>query len=181
MNTLLRKEFRLLLPALVATVVMVVVPTWGTHFAWFARNGWMVGMAALVCFTFGILFLALSPFGQEISLGTFSLMLAQPRPRQEIWWVKMGALGATVALSLAVLGLSWYLRGRQRDSDHGGRAVFEYFARSGAVARNGGAGRVGDGVRRALDDTGISAGDGSFLVFAAGPGSNFYGGRICDG
>jgi len=112
MNTLLRKEFRLLLPALVATVVMVVVPTWGTHFAWFARNGWMVGMAALVCFTFGILFLALSPFGQEISLGTFSLMLAQPRPRQEIWWVKMGALGATVALSLAVLGLSWYLRGK---------------------------------------------------------------------
>jgi len=112
MSIVLRKELRLLLPAWVATVVMTTVPAWCTHAAWFARNGLAVGIVSIACFALGTLFLALSPFGQEISFGTFSLMLAQPQTRRRLWWIKMAALAAAVALSLAAMCLSWQLRTR---------------------------------------------------------------------
>jgi len=112
MSIVLRKELRLLLPAWVATVVMTTVPAWCTHAAWFARNGLAVGIVSIACFALGTLFLALSPFGQELSFGTFSLMLAQPQTRRRLWWIKMSALAAAVALSLAAMCLSWQLRTR---------------------------------------------------------------------
>jgi ABC-type transport system involved in multi-copper enzyme maturation permease subunit len=110
MNLALRKEFRLLLPAWIATLVPATVPVWCMHAAWFVRNAWAVQILSVACFGLGALFLALSPFGQETSFGTFSLMLAQPQTRRRLWWIKMSALAAALALSLAALCLSWMLR-----------------------------------------------------------------------
>ena len=110
MSIALRKEFRLLLPAWVATLVPATVPIWCMHAAWFLRNAGLVEIVSIACFALGALFLALTPFGQETSFGTFSLMLAQPQPRRRLWWTKMSALAAALGVSLAALCLSWAIR-----------------------------------------------------------------------
>jgi ABC-type transport system involved in multi-copper enzyme maturation permease subunit len=110
MSIALRKEFRLLLPAWVATLVPATVPIWCMHAAWFLRNAGVVQILSIACFVLGALFLALTPFGQETSFGTFSLMLAQPQPRRRLWWTKMSALTVALGVSLAALCLSWLLR-----------------------------------------------------------------------
>jgi hypothetical protein len=83
MNTLLRKELRLLLPAWIAALVAATVPLWSGRF--------VLGLS-VPCFGLAALFLGLTPFGQEMSCGTFGLLLSQPEKRQRFWRIKAGLL-----------------------------------------------------------------------------------------
>ena len=78
MNALLRKEIRLSLPAWIAAMVLAILPVW---FVWPGSREVMApspGIIAFGPFGLGLLLLAITPFGQELSLGTFSILLAQP-------------------------------------------------------------------------------------------------------
>jgi hypothetical protein len=99
MNASLQKETRLLLPAWGLAMCAVVIPA--------CLPGSEPAGIALPCFAVGALLLALAPFGQEISLGTFSLLLAQPQTRLRLWRMKLG-LAATALLSVwTVLAVLW--------------------------------------------------------------------------
>jgi hypothetical protein len=82
MNTLLRKEFRLLLPAWLAALAVAMLPL-------LLRQGGDEDFYA-VCFAAGALFLGLTPFGQEVNWGTFCLLLSQPEKRGRLWNAKAG-------------------------------------------------------------------------------------------
>jgi hypothetical protein len=99
MNASLRKETRLLLPAWGLALAAAVIPAC-----------LLPADMALPCFAVGALLLALAPFGQEISLGTFSLLLSQPRARLRLWRMKVSS-AATALLSVwVVLAVVWLLR-----------------------------------------------------------------------
>jgi hypothetical protein len=102
MNTLLRKEFRLLLPAWIAALAAATLPLW---FQW--RN-W-VGPLAMSSFCLAAMFLGLAPFGQEMSCGTFALLLVQPEKRQRLWRVKAGLLAAALLSAWALSALCWWI------------------------------------------------------------------------
>ncbi|HWD18127.1 MAG TPA: hypothetical protein VHB20_02520 [Verrucomicrobiae bacterium] len=103
MNALLRKELRLILPSGGATLVLAVVPAWffsRQDFAgWEKGDGgyWMLGVAL----AFGLVFPALSSFGAEFNLGTFSILLSQPISRRRIWAGKLAALAVVTLAALA--------------------------------------------------------------------------------
>ena len=103
MNPVLRKEIRLLLPAWVAAVAAAMIPVW----LWGAEDV-VTENVSLVFFAAGALLLALSSFGLEMSLGTFSSLLAQPRPRVRIWQVKIGLLALALASVVVAGGYSWF-------------------------------------------------------------------------
>jgi hypothetical protein len=87
MNPLIRKETRLLLLAWIAALVVAAMPVWW----WRDSEG-----ALLVFFGATILTLALSPFGEEMSYGTFSLLLVQPEERRRFWGIKTGLLAVAL-------------------------------------------------------------------------------------
>ena len=123
MNTLLRKEFRLLMPARIAALVAATMPLWSRWEGDDFQGLW------LPCFGSAALFLALMPFGQEMSCGTFSLLLSQPEKRARIWRIKAGLL-ALALLSAWVLftGCCWIGR------SHLDRWQFIEFASIGDMA-----------------------------------------------
>ena len=99
MNPLVRKEIRLLLPAWVAALVAATMPLWpwqNVRDAWFP---WFF------VFNAAILALALSPFGQEMSYGTFSLLLVQPEERKRFWRIKTGLLAIAMLSAWALFFL----------------------------------------------------------------------------
>jgi hypothetical protein len=93
MNTLLRKELRLLLPAWVAALAVATLPLW---------TGRNYQGAIMPCFDLAVLFLGLTPFGQEMSCGTFGLLLSQPEKRQRFWKIKAGLLALAMLSAWAV-------------------------------------------------------------------------------
>ena len=103
MNASLQKEVRQLLPtwglALAAAVIPACLP-----------GGSDPAGIALPCFAVGALFLALAPFGQEISLGTFSLLLSQPQTRLRLWWTKMTVVAVAMLSVWATLAVLWMTR-----------------------------------------------------------------------
>jgi hypothetical protein len=105
MNAALRKEARLIMPAWIAALLAATLPVWVMG----ADLGWMEQMS-YIFFTAGALLLSLASFGLEMSLGTFPSLLAQPRPRLEIWRMKIGLLAAALAVVVAAACLSWVLR-----------------------------------------------------------------------
>jgi hypothetical protein len=121
MNPLIRKETRLLLPAwiaaLVAALAVVTLPVWP------GLDWWNVEPVLFIIFVAAILSLALLPFGQEMSYGTFGLLLVQPEERRRFWMVKTGLLAVALvstwmlfALCLCSLHweareLAWWLKG----------------------------------------------------------------------
>jgi hypothetical protein len=83
MTPLLRKEIRLLLPTWVAALLAATTPLW-----W-----WREGTGMLPAFIgLGVLGLSLSSFGQEMSHGTFGLLLVQPVERRILWRIKFALL-----------------------------------------------------------------------------------------
>src|SRR5206468_19266 len=58
---------------------------------------------AFVLFALGTALLALSSFGREFGLKTFSLILAQPLERRRIWRIKIRLL----AIAMGVVFLAW--------------------------------------------------------------------------
>jgi hypothetical protein len=98
---LIAKEIRLLLPAFVMALALAVIPVWllpndGVNSA---------AKVALYPFCFGVVMLALSAFGREFGLQTFSLLLAQPLERGLIWRTKISVL----SLATATVFAAWYV------------------------------------------------------------------------
>ena len=107
MSPLLRKEIRLLLPFWGIAMLLALVPAWifpRESFAWHSNQ------SPFWAFGFGVTLLALAPFGQEFSFGTFSSLLAQPFERNRIWRTKMLLILIAVAIVLIAFMLSIYTR-----------------------------------------------------------------------
>ena len=97
MNALVRKEIRLLLPAWIAAMSLATLPSvlLSSMGATFHSD---IGIFYYGPFGLGVLLLGLSSFGQEFSSGTFSILLAQPIPRIQIWRLKIKLLAASLLL-----------------------------------------------------------------------------------
>ena len=104
MNPLIRKEIRLLLPAWIAALVVATMPVW-PGLDWGDAKP-----VLLIIFGAAILGLALSPFGQEMSLGTFGLLLVQPEDRRRFWRVKTGLLAVALGSVWALFALCLWMR-----------------------------------------------------------------------
>lgn len=96
MNALVKKEIRLLLPAWITAMLLVFAPIpigmmiegdCATEVT-AVRLAFAVGVASVI--------LGLTGFGREVSSRTFSLLLAQPRSRRELWRAKIGVLMAAL-------------------------------------------------------------------------------------
>lgn len=95
MNAASRKEARLLAPSLAVALLLAGAAIWLP--AW-----------SMVCLTLAALIISLAPFGQEISFGTFSLLLAQPLPRGQTWNIKLSwALGAMLPVWVVTAWTCW--------------------------------------------------------------------------
>lgn len=106
MSPLLRKEVRALLPPWLLALALAILPIW---LVWPSGPGLFAGDPGFFIlsarldywvyapFALGILLLSLTPFGQELNWGTFSVLLAQPVSRARIWRLK------TLLLALALL------------------------------------------------------------------------------
>ncbi len=102
MSALVSKEVRLVLPAYAMALVLAVAPIW-----LFPNPESTASDGAVVFFWFGAAMLALSSFGREFGMNTFSLILVQPLERARIWRAKVGVLAGAMASLLAAWCLSW--------------------------------------------------------------------------
>lgn len=100
MNPFIKKEIRLILPSFTIACVLTLAnlffkerPDSWSNSIWFFAS-WVICPAVAVM-------LALGTFGEEVSNGTFSMLLAQPISRLKIWQTKIGLLAG--ALSLVTL------------------------------------------------------------------------------
>lgn len=121
MSALVRKELRLLLPAWIVALAAASVPLW---------TQWKFQHTTVPCYGLAILFLGLTPLGQEMSLGTFGLLLSQPEKRQHFWKIKAGLLALALLSAWVVFVTCWWL-GRQFYSDD---FYFESFAEMAGVS-----------------------------------------------
>ena len=98
MKTLIKKEIRLLLPAWITAMLLVIIPgflnvVWiCTRPAEFGANGFF--FFPQLTFAAGVLFLGINSFGEELSCNTFSALLSQPMKRPRIWLIKVATLAA---------------------------------------------------------------------------------------
>ncbi len=103
MNPFIKKEIRILLPGF-SIGVAVAFANLFVNKDDSAFNGVAIFTSFIVCPALA-LFMALNSFGTEISAGTFSMLLAQPVSRRQIWRTKTSLL----ALALFGGGLIWYV------------------------------------------------------------------------
>lgn len=101
MSGLLRKEIRLLLPAWVTAMLLVVAPILLGRLIDDNYPTGVTNMLTMFGIAIGCVIIGLAGMGREIAARTFSLMLAQPRPRADYWRAKMQVL----LVALAGLGL----------------------------------------------------------------------------
>lgn len=92
-NSLVHKEICLLRPAFLIALILAILPVWiKAAFRPADINLLEIGLVFL-----GEILLALSSFGREFSLGTFSSLLAQPVDREKVFRTKLimvtGAIG----------------------------------------------------------------------------------------
>jgi len=92
MNALVKKEIRLLLPSWIVAVLLALVQAITRPYDFY--------VACLLFF--GLTIMALTTFGRETSLNTFSLLLAQPAKRMRIWQTKLSVLAVAF---LTVIGV----------------------------------------------------------------------------
>ena len=104
MNALVKKEVRLLQPVWLAVLALEVV------LPWICADAEVLFGLTPVAFFFGMILLAVEPFGREISLGTFSSFLAQPLQRRAVWNTKMRVLFLGAALIFTAYFASCELR-----------------------------------------------------------------------
>lgn len=110
MNPWLRKEARMVLPVWVLALVLATVPVWLLWPLPFWGPLPPPGPVVYLPFAAGLLLLAVTPFGQELSTGMFSLLLAQPTDRRRLWAFKAGILAAAVGSVFLALFFSVRIR-----------------------------------------------------------------------
>jgi ABC-type transport system involved in multi-copper enzyme maturation permease subunit len=138
MSPLIKKEVRLLLPAWAVAMMLAVVPAWIGGTVWNLNDSvnraeagfWLEGLVPML-FALGILSLGLSPFGQEFSQGTFTVLLSQPVDRARIWRTKLSLLFfafLTVWLAgIVSIGCQYYLYGHFHPVDYLYKNDYVYF------------------------------------------------------
>jgi len=103
MNPLVKKEIRLLRPSWTAAMLLALVQAVTRPYDFY--------VASLLFF--GLTIMALTTFGRETSLNTFSSLVALPAERIRIWQTKLsvlaGAFLMVFAVWLAAFGI-WFLR-----------------------------------------------------------------------
>ncbi|HEY1661960.1 MAG TPA: hypothetical protein VGI03_06030 [Verrucomicrobiae bacterium] len=99
MNPFIKKEIRLLLPALLIGCGLGVADVF---LDWYHFIGWLSTVPLLICLAMAVM-IALNSFGAEVGAGTFTLLLAQPVTRQKIWQTKITLL----AVALLIMGFAW--------------------------------------------------------------------------
>src|ERR1017187_2868611 len=92
MNSLVKKEIRLLLPSFVVAVLLALVQGITRPYDFY--------VASLLFF--GLTIMALTTIGREASLNTFSSMLAQPAERIRIWKIKLSVLAVAFLIVFGV-------------------------------------------------------------------------------
>jgi hypothetical protein len=100
MNAQLLKEIRLLLPAWMAAVLLIVA---AQSLLWLPKGDASHGIvpidagitAMAVALILGLLLLAVSSFGNEFARHTFQMFLGQPIPRGQMWKQKVAVLGGS--------------------------------------------------------------------------------------
>jgi hypothetical protein len=97
MNTLVKKEIRLLLPSWIAAVLLAMVQGFARPYDSY--------VASLLFF--GLTVMALTTVGRETSLNTFSSLLAQPTERILVWKTKLAVL-AVAFLTVCGVWLAAY-------------------------------------------------------------------------
>ncbi|HEX3624762.1 MAG TPA: ABC transporter permease [Verrucomicrobiae bacterium] len=141
MRTLIKKEFRLLLPAWITVMLLAVIPGI-LNIAWISTtsNGGLFLFVHLM-YAAGVLFLGIHSFGEEISCHTFSGLLSQPMNRPRIWLVKVATL-ATAFISVwlaAILVDSWQIKVLRLQYEHYEfSAVLSFLTLSALAAFSGG-------------------------------------------
>ncbi len=118
MNSLFRKEIRLLFWPWVGAAFVVSVPVWiyssQSALIWDRDAVGAISSTALLsyfCLAAAVLMLALTSFGYEFTAKTFSLFLSQPVSRQTLWRIKtiVLAFGLLIVVGLHLLTLSLVL------------------------------------------------------------------------
>jgi hypothetical protein len=99
MNALVKKEIRLLLPSWVVAMLLALVQVVTRPYDFY--------VACLLFF--GLTIMALTTFGRESSLNTFSLLLAQPAERLRIWQTKITVLAIAFLIVFGVWLLAFGL------------------------------------------------------------------------
>lgn len=110
MSALVRKEVRSLVPPWLLAMLLATVPVW---LVWPGGTSLLaadLGYRVYAPFALGILLLSLTPFGQELNWGTFSVLLSQPVPRARIWRTKTLLLAGALLLVFAAFLISNRLR-----------------------------------------------------------------------
>src|SRR5215469_6875542 len=116
MGPLIKKEIRLVLPAWILAMFLAIIPAWIAGSVWNLndsvsvwQSGFWLEAVVPVIFSLGLLLLGLSPFGQEFSQGTFTILLSQPAERSRIWRTKLVILGlAFLTAWLAAVVSLWF-------------------------------------------------------------------------
>ena len=105
MNALVKKEIRLLLPAWVTAMLLVTAPL---LLGRLIDDNEATGITNVLT-TFGVaiggVVLGLAGIGRELAARTFSLLLAQPRPRGDFWRAKLSVLLVSLIPLALILGL----------------------------------------------------------------------------
>ena len=165
MSPFVRKELRALLPPWGLALVLAVLPIWlvwpGAAGIWAGSPGYLVNAP----FALGVLLLSLTPFGQELNWGTYSILLAQPVSRARIWRIKTLLLALALLLVFVAFSLSALLRitSVMDISQVGGRAVPYSAAVVGNLAT-----MIAGNRREALLDSLMVGGLGALAGFAGG-------------
>lgn len=103
MNTLVRKEIRLLLPAWVAAMAVTLTPTLlGGVAPWDGGALLFYGLAAMI--------LGLAIFGQELGAKTLGLFLVQPLPREDLWRIKTRVFAGALMTMLLIPCIQCWLK-----------------------------------------------------------------------
>lgn len=101
MNPLLKKEIRLLLPSWMVAMLLALVQAITRPYDFY--------IACLLFF--GLTIMALTTFGRETSLNTFSLLLAQPAERIRIWQTKLSVLAVAFLTVFIVWLVCFFISG----------------------------------------------------------------------
>ena len=110
MTGLVHKEVRSILPVWIVAMVLAIAPVW---IVWPGPQGMMLqelGLLVFAPFGLGVLLLSLTPFGQELNWGTFSVLLSQPVSRRRLWAVKVAVVAVALGVAFLALCISNHFR-----------------------------------------------------------------------
>src|SRR5262245_8481629 len=109
MNTLARKEIRLLLPSF-ATALVLTFSVWLVpHDPSAPGLGALLSVFPFLLCPAMVVMMTLDSFGRELASGTFTNLLAQPISRSRVWRTKTVVLAGALVLVFVAWWLSFLL------------------------------------------------------------------------